>query len=315
MAETSFTFDSGQAQLFLNTVTHFLQAHPLESSIALVAASLGGYMLRRMVAPAYYPNIDGPSSKSVTFGHLFDIFSPESIPFHDELQDKYGSVCKVNGMFGMLNPVFTAKHMKSLVAVFNAIAQDMKRSMIQDIGSAPGKEIDMLKWCSATALELVGQAGLGHRFGVLEGVESPYSIAIKDFFPAITKVIPLQAFFPLFYNLRPTALQRKLAEWAPLSSIRRIKEIIDVQDKQAQMILEQKKNGLANGPVDIDDGKEPHDIMSILLKANMEADEKGRLPEDQLLGQMNTLIFAGHETTRLAVNFRFFIRYILTLLL
>jgi hypothetical protein len=33
---------------------------------------------------------------------------------------------------------------------------------------------------------------------------------------------------------------------------------------QAQMILEQKKNGLANGPVDIDDGKEPHDIMSIL---------------------------------------------------
>ncbi|CEL53526.1 Putative cytochrome P450 CYP13A5 OS=Caenorhabditis elegans GN=cyp-13A5 PE=3 SV=1 [Rhizoctonia solani AG-1 IB] len=199
----------------------------------------------------------------------------------------------------MLNPVFTAKHMKSLVVVFDAIAQSMKRSMIQDIGSVPGKEIDMLKWCSATALELIGQAepGLGHKFGVLEGVESPYSIAIKDFLPALTKVLPLQAFFPLFYNLRPTALQRKLAEWAPLPSIRRIKEIIDVQDKQAQMILEQKKSRLANGQADINDGEESHDIMSVLLKANMEADEKDRLPEDQLLGQMNTLIFAGHETT------------------
>ncbi|CAE6456595.1 unnamed protein product, partial [Rhizoctonia solani] len=74
-----------------------------------------------------------------------------------------------------------------------------------------------------------------------------------------------------------------------------LKEIIDVQDEQAQMILNQKKDKLRGGQVDIEN--EDHDIMSVLLKANMEAEEKDRLPEEQLLGQMNTLIFAGHETT------------------
>ncbi|CCO37426.1 Cytochrome P450 94A1 [Rhizoctonia solani AG-1 IB] len=284
MSQTLFASNSSQA---LNTVIDFLQAHPLESSVALAATSLGGYILRHMVSPAQYHNIDGPPRKSITFGHLFDIYSPEGIPFHDELQDKYGSVCKVNGMLGMLNPVFTAKHMKSLVTVFDAIAQNMKKSMIKDIGDTPGREIDVLKWCSATALELIGQAGLGHTFGVLEGIESPYSLAVKDFLPAVTKVLPLQAFFPFFYSLRPTALQRKLAEWAPITSVRRIKEIVDVQDEQAQIILEQKKNGLTSGQADITTGEESHDIMSVLLKANMEADEKDRLPEDQLLGQMN----------------------------
>jgi hypothetical protein len=29
------------------------------------------------------------------------------------------------------------------------------------------------------------ESGLGHRFGALEGVESPYSIAIKDFLYAV----------------------------------------------------------------------------------------------------------------------------------
>ncbi|CEL53554.1 Cytochrome P450 94A1 OS=Vicia sativa GN=CYP94A1 PE=2 SV=2 [Rhizoctonia solani AG-1 IB] len=171
----------------------------------------------------------------------------------------------------------------------------MKRSIIKDIGNVPGKEIDVLKWCGATALELIGQAGLGHTFGVLEGIDSEYSRVVKDFLPALSNVLPLQAFFPLFYNLGPAALRRKLAEWAPMASVRRLKQIVDVQDEQAQLILEDKKNKLKSGQADL--GEQSNDILSVLLKANMEADEKDRLPEDQLLGQMNTLIFAGHETT------------------
>ncbi|KAJ1305261.1 hypothetical protein OPQ81_000289 [Rhizoctonia solani] len=350
MPETSFVIDINQVQLLLNRAANFLYAYPLESSIGLAVASLGGYTLRHLITPSKYPNVNGPPSRSVTFGHLFDIYSPEGIAFHDGLQDTYGSVCKVNGMFGkenlfvsdprflhevlvkgvdvtfkhsdffydfnkitfgpgllstrgqvhraqrkMLNPVFTTKHMKSLVSIFDSIAQTMKNSIIKDIGSASAKEIDILRWCSATALELIGQAGLGHTFGVLEANDSKYSHAVKDFMPALIKILPLQAFLPLFRSLGPAALQRKLADWAPVPYIRKIKEIIDIQDEQAQIILEQKKSKLEHGEADIEE--ESHDIMSVLLKANMQADEKDRLPEDQLLGQMNTLIFAGHETT------------------
>ncbi|KAF8754506.1 Cytochrome P450 [Rhizoctonia solani] len=372
MSETHFAVESDQAQLLLNKAVEFLQAHPLESSIALAVASLGGYAFRHLIGPSYYPNIDGPSNNNTMFGHLFDVHSAQGITFHNELQDKYGPVSKIYGMLGredlfvsdprfihevlvkgvdvtfrhpqffydfsaisfgpgllattgkiaaiasfeptkclysdnvhkaqrkMLNPVFTSKHMRSLVPIFESIAQDMKRSMIKDIGGVPGKEIDMLKWCSATALELIGQAGLGHTFGVLEGTDSAYSRAVKDFLPALSNVVPLKAFFPILHNLRPTTLQRKLADWAPISSVRKLKQIIDVQDEQAQSILEQKKEKLKHNQVD--KGEDSHDIMSVLLKANMEADKKDRLPEDQLLGQMNTLIFAGHETTSGALS-------------
>jgi hypothetical protein len=34
-------------------------------------------------------------------GHLFDVHAAQGITFHDELQDKYGSVAKVYGMMGV----------------------------------------------------------------------------------------------------------------------------------------------------------------------------------------------------------------------
>lgn len=35
----------------------------------------------------------------------------------------------------------------------------MKLAITKEIGGAQSKELDMLRWCSATALELIGQAG------------------------------------------------------------------------------------------------------------------------------------------------------------
>ncbi|CAE6462756.1 unnamed protein product, partial [Rhizoctonia solani] len=100
MSKALFPVDFDQAQRLLNRTHKFLQVHPLESSITLAAASLAGYTSRHLIMLSQYPNIDGPSHKDVTFGHLFDIYSPEGIPFHDELPDKYGLVSKFNGMFG-----------------------------------------------------------------------------------------------------------------------------------------------------------------------------------------------------------------------
>ncbi|CAE6447740.1 unnamed protein product [Rhizoctonia solani] len=169
----------------------------------------------------------------------------------------------------------------------------MKRAMIKDLGGTRTKEIDMLRWCSSTALELIGTAGIGHSFGILHGVESEYSDAIKNFFPALAQIAPMRSLFPVVYRMGPSWLQEKLAEWAPNAAIREMKHIVDVQERQAQDILSQKKKALN----DANKSKDMNDIMSVLLKANMEAREEDRLPEDQLIGQMNTLIFAGHETT------------------
>jgi hypothetical protein len=124
MSESHFTFNLSQAQFLLDRVAMFVQTHPFESSVALAVASLGGYTLRHLITPSPYPNIDGPSSSSVVFGtrvyqtpkdlaqlifacyawsigHLYDIHSAQGTMFQDELQDKYGSVCKVGGILGV----------------------------------------------------------------------------------------------------------------------------------------------------------------------------------------------------------------------
>ncbi|KAG8689224.1 cytochrome P450-dit2 [Ceratobasidium sp. 423] len=179
------------------------------------------------------------------------------------------------------------------------IAEDMKVAIIKDLGGAQSKEFDMLRWCSATALELIGTADtLLHRVCTRIRLTATRSHVIKNHFPARAQIAPFQALFPLIYRMGPSWLQHKLAGWAPNANIRKIKDIIDVQDKQrlvtqAQQILIHKKAALKDRQAP----EETHDMMSILLKANMEANEEDRLPEEQLLGQMNTLIFAGHETS------------------
>ncbi|KAB5588325.1 Cytochrome P450 [Ceratobasidium theobromae] len=354
MSQLHSAFDSIQFQILYGWVADHIRTQPLASLATLVIVFLLGFSLRHLITSSPYPNIDGPPNKKLMIGHLFDIFSPRGIAFHDNLQDTYGSVCKVNGFLGkedlyvsdprflhevlvkevetvfphpqvlhdfmnisfgpgllavsgeqhrmqrkMLNPVFTPKHMKSLnafkVTTFTAVAQNMKAAIMKDLDGAPLKEIDMLEWCSATALELIGQAGLGHSFGTLHGQESAFIRAAKNYNPAWTPLSPVGPIFQLIYNLRPRAIRRKIAEWIPHQNVQILKEIIDVQDAQARMILTRKQEEV-NGQ-DSSELEEMNDIITVLLKANMKADERDRLPHDQLLGQINTLLFAAYETT------------------
>jgi len=63
-------------------------------------------------------------------------------------------------------------------------------------------------------------------------------------------------------------------------------------------LLNQKKAALANGDEALlDQVGQGKDIMSILLKSNMQVKESERLPEAEVLGQISTLIFAATDTT------------------
>ncbi|ELU45247.1 cytochrome P450 domain-containing protein [Rhizoctonia solani AG-1 IA] len=264
-------------------------------------------------------------------GHVFDILSPgpHTLEFHDSLQDKYGSVSKVKGILGktytsqipdfcmrfwlrksivcffIRNPSMRLQNLEcdiwsGLIRHYRSSPQSTKKrsltmtptvvgitdhdALIKDINGSETKEIDMLLWCSKAALDLVGRG------------ESEYSRAIKSCNPAITQAMPFLPIFSLVYRFVPTSLQRKLAEWVPIQLVRKLKNIVDIQD--AKSILMQKRKAL-NEPGASNNAR---DIMSLLLKANSEADQRDQLPENQILGQMNTLMLAGHETTSGALS-------------
>ncbi|KDN46717.1 hypothetical protein RSAG8_04097, partial [Rhizoctonia solani AG-8 WAC10335] len=329
MSQSQLVFDFNQLQLLGNRALKVLQSRPVECFVALSVLACAGYIFRHALRSPAYPNVDGPPRKSFFSGHLFELLSPHNLPFHDHLQDKYGSVSKVYGDFGRedlyvsdprfvhevlvksvdtvfrhpqyLYDINTASfglgllsttddqsrfhhqtheimyvvyftmdlrltilivHNSVVTATFNVIAQNMKTAMTKDLAGTKSKEIDVLRWCSATALELVGQAGPGHTFGILEGSDSEYSHVIKNFLPVLTKVGPFRALFPIIYRIVPASLQPKLAGWFPNPHIRVLKKIVDVQDKQAQDILTLKKEALKDERV----SEEMHDIMSVLQK-------------------------------------------------
>ncbi|KAF8593254.1 hypothetical protein BDV93DRAFT_566743 [Ceratobasidium sp. AG-I] len=93
------------------------------------------------------------------------------------------------------------------------------------------------------------------------------------------------------YNMRPANWRRKIAEWIPHAGVQRVKEIIDIQDEQAQAVLQERRRVLDAHK----GGEQSKDIMSILLQANSEAAKNDQLSENQLLGQMKLINSIGAQ--------------------
>jgi len=80
----------------------------------------------------------------------------------------------------MLNPVFSIAHMRGMIPTFYNVAHKLRDTFAHMVKDQP-QEIEVLSWMGRTALELIGQSGLGYSFDPLteDGVPHPYSIAAK----------------------------------------------------------------------------------------------------------------------------------------
>ncbi|KAI0760472.1 cytochrome P450 [Fomes fomentarius] len=200
----------------------------------------------------------------------------------------------------LLNPVFSIAHMRRVVPIFNSVGHRLAKAIeYRVIGHPEAVEIDMLSWMGRTALELIGQAGLGYSFDSLTA-DSPddFGGAVKAFQPASVKVAFLRRLLPYVIDVGPPWLRRKILELIPHKGLQELKAIVDTMHRRSVEIFEEKKRALEKGDEavtqQVGEGK---DIMSILLRANMAASEEDRLPEEELIGQMSTFILAAMDTT------------------
>ena len=100
----------------------------------------------------------------------------------------------------MLNPVFSASHMRNLTPVFyeithkvrpvgfpgswcrraeQKILRQMKSTIAYLLRDGPA-ELDILTWMSRTALELVGQGGMGYSFDSLKEAPEKHGELMRD---------------------------------------------------------------------------------------------------------------------------------------
>ncbi|KAF9820625.1 hypothetical protein IEO21_01328 [Rhodonia placenta] len=198
----------------------------------------------------------------------------------------------------LLNPVFSVAHMRHMIPIFYEITHNLRDAISTRVKDGP-KEVDILDWMARTALELVGQAGLGYSFDpLIRDKADSYGEAIKAIVPTMFPLRLVRPLLPISMKMGPRALRRAIVSLLPNQHIRRAKEISDSLDDHSRRIFEEKKLAMAKGDQavlhQVGEGK---DIMSKLMQANLLASEEDKLPEDELLGQMTTFIFAGMDTT------------------
>ncbi|KAI0697096.1 cytochrome P450 [Cerioporus squamosus] len=202
----------------------------------------------------------------------------------------------------MLNPVFSASHMRNLTPVFYEVTNKMTSTIADLLRNGPA-ELDVLTWMSRTALELVGQGGMGYSFDSLNETPEQHGELLRDLVPYTTKLVMPLMFLPFLSSITTPSFRRRVVEMLPFKSAQHVREIIDDLYATSQSVFNAKKSALAGGDEKIKhDVSEGKDIMSVLLKANMMASEGDRLPEDELIAQMSMLIYAGMDTTSNAMT-------------
>ncbi|KAG6900250.1 hypothetical protein C0993_000891 [Termitomyces sp. T159_Od127] len=171
------------------------------------------------------------------------------------------------------------------------------------------REVDVLHWMGRAALEMIGQSGFGFSFDPLvEGsMPHPFSEAAKAFIPTTSKMsLEIQYLLPILVKIGSPKFRRWLVDHFPNKRLHAIRDIIDTWDRTTSEIFEAKKRALEEGDEALAQQiGQAKDLMSILMKANIEASEEDRLSDREVLGQVGRAIFRDVSSPDIRMTFAF----------
>ncbi|KAJ7832878.1 cytochrome P450 [Mycena olivaceomarginata] len=264
--------------------------------VALVACAVWS-IFRRFGVFAALQNISGPPSYSIltasairpkrrlNVGTLSLTFDPDGWEFHKTLEEHYGQVVQLLGLLGtphlfVFDP--TALH-SILVQDADAYEETHARDNLISPHLINGpKTLDLSSILNRTSLEIIGRAGIGYSFDPMIPGEAPhdkYANTIKELLPAVFKMGLLFPLLPYATKIGSSAFRQFIVDIIPWKTLHRARDIAAVARGQLDMA---------------DDAK---DIMSLLLKGKMTADEGLSLTDEELVGQTGMIISAAADTT------------------
>ena len=191
----------------------------------------------------------------------------------------------------ILNPAFSTDYIRKIVPIFSAKASELVTVLLDYVKSQLAQEIDVFPLLTRVTLDIISSSGssvllmisdvgFGYDFNTLHNPGDPFAIAyakISRMTPGIRAFDIAAAYIPFLRNL-PFPRVMEIAEARKSISIRASKL---VQEKQRQTIA----------------GK---DILSVMIDENRKS--QGGLSETEIVDQIMTFLFAGHETTSTAVD-------------
>ncbi|KAF7364355.1 Cytochrome P450 [Mycena sanguinolenta] len=198
-----------------------------------------------------------------------------------------------------LNPAFGLPQIRVLTEIFVEKAvrlRDIWASQValDENGAA---RIEVSSWLRRITLDVIGQAGFNYRFDALETDGKPNEL--NDAFTDLLSS-PNARRYTAFRVAQGMAPILKLFPGPGQSLVRAAREKMF---RIASEIVSKSKEDIKSSEAEKDLGGK-RDLLSTLLKANLSASipEAHRLNDAEVVSQIPTFFFAGHETTSLATS-------------
>ncbi|KAI6094804.1 cytochrome P450 [Pisolithus croceorrhizus] len=193
----------------------------------------------------------------------------------------------------ILNPGFGAAESRAFLTISQASAQSMVAKWMElvNAGSSDKIVLDVPSWVSLATLDAIGQGAFDVQLGSLDNAETPLAKSYQGMMMNIfgTPSV-LQIFVQEALKYIPKSIVKSWVKCTPNHRAACLREVNNVVTATARSMVTEKAESLLQG-------KGSKDIFTLLVKANMDAEAKNKLSDEELYSQMRVILFAGHETT------------------
>ncbi|KAI0715286.1 cytochrome P450 [Earliella scabrosa] len=197
----------------------------------------------------------------------------------------------------IMNPAFSAAQLRGFLPLFQSIGTKLCEKWEKDIVPIPDKTVYVNKWLARATLDILGAAAFDYDYGAIDETENALAKSYSTLFVDA-------ALHPSAGSILFRTMWHYLPDWvidilkrSPNRMLKRAAETSSLFREVAGRLLKEKESEMN---AKAEDGHK--DVLSILVKANASEEPKGRLSDDEMKAQMQTLTLAGHETTASTVS-------------
>ncbi|KAJ6448694.1 cytochrome P450 [Mycena sanguinolenta] len=197
----------------------------------------------------------------------------------------------------ILNQAFGVAQIRLLTAVFVEKSVQLRDIWTDQVAQENGAaRIDVLEWLRRMTLDVIGQAGFNYQFDTLNENGKPNEL--NEVFTELLHSPSSQRYrgFSLAQSILP------ILKLLPVPGGQLLKTARTTMDSIGSQIVSASKAGLkVSGEKELGDKR---DLLSVLLKSNLSPNvpESHRMGDAEVLAQIPSFLFAGHETTSSSVS-------------
>ncbi|KAG9034812.1 hypothetical protein FRB95_012505 [Tulasnella sp. JGI-2019a] len=271
-------------------IDKWISTYGLTMSICTPLSVKGVYSADPSVAAYVFNNAMNFKKPEFVKSAIYNITGPGVFAMEGEVNRKQRRV---------LNPAFSMAQVKQLTPTMIVKTQELKNAWINELATAtPDSTIDVLDWLGHMALDIIGEAGFGYQFNTLHdhasGVpKNELAAAFEELLAgaAAADVIGILGLFIPFVQKLP--FKRNIVALNCKAVMHRIGSEI-VQEKKKDLDLA-KASGKADQLVE-------KDVLSAILRCNMQEIGAGKITDDEVLAQIATFIVAGQDSSSASIT-------------